>query len=106
MLDQNKLGLLEIDKFVDQKIASRIAKQKPKLRKTTPKFLRPQCDAKTRAGEKCKATPVWDKNNNKPKNGRCRLHGGLSTGPKTRQGKARSLRNLKNYRRNPFQSLI
>jgi hypothetical protein len=26
------------------------------------------------------------------KNGRCRLHGGLSTGPKTGEGKARALR--------------
>jgi len=31
-------------------------------------------------------------------NGRCRLHGGLSTGPKTEEGKERALANLKQYR--------
>jgi len=30
-------------------------------------------------------------------NGRCRLHGGLSTGPKTDEGKERALANLKQY---------
>jgi len=30
-------------------------------------------------------------------NGRCRLHGGLSTGPKTSKGKARALANLKQF---------
>ena len=31
-------------------------------------------------------------------NGRCRLHGGLSTGPKTVEGKAKALANLKQYK--------
>jgi hypothetical protein len=31
-------------------------------------------------------------------NGRCRLHGGLSTGPKTVEGKAKALANLKKYK--------
>jgi hypothetical protein len=31
-------------------------------------------------------------------NGRCRLHGGLSTGPKTEEGKERALANLKQNR--------
>jgi hypothetical protein len=30
-------------------------------------------------------------------NGRCRLHGGLSTGPKTNEGKAKALANLKQF---------
>lgn len=30
-------------------------------------------------------------------NGRCKLHGGLSTGPKTAEGKARALANLKQF---------
>jgi hypothetical protein len=30
-------------------------------------------------------------------NGRCRLHGGLSTGPKTSEGKQKALMNLKQY---------
>jgi hypothetical protein len=31
-------------------------------------------------------------------NGKCRNHGGLSTGPRTAAGKARCLANLRNYR--------
>ena len=40
------------------------------------------CGAKTRAGGRCAKSPVAGKN-------RCRLHGGLSTGPKTAAGKRR-----------------
>ncbi len=98
LLDKDELGSDEIDNFVDQKIAKRLARQKPKPRKTTLKSLRPKCGAKTRVGGKCKATPVWDKTNNKPKNGRCRMHGGLSTGARTPEGKLRSLANLKQFR--------
>ena len=32
------------------------------------------------------------------KNGRCKLHGGLSTGPKTQEGKLKSLMNLKHVK--------
>src|SRR5579864_8541318 len=38
----------------------------------------PRCGAKTRRGTKCQCPAM--------KNGRCRLHGGLSTGPKTAAG--------------------
>ena len=41
-----------------------------------------RCGAKTRRGTHCQAPAM--------KNGRCRLHGGLSTGPKTPEGLARS----------------
>lgn len=50
-----------------------------------------------RCGAHCKST-------GKPcraralENGRCKYHGGLSTGPKTPEGKARALANLKQYR--------
>lgn len=40
-----------------------------------------QCGAKTRKGTPCKGFAM--------KNGRCKLHGGKSTGPKTDEGKAR-----------------
>ena len=40
-----------------------------------------RCQAKTRSGVACQNFPI----NNKK---RCRLHGGLSTGPKTSEGKA------------------
>jgi hypothetical protein len=42
---------------------------------------RPRCGAKTRAGTPCQAQAL--------ENGRCFLHGGLSTGPRTPEGKAR-----------------
>lgn len=38
------------------------------------------CGAKTRAGTPCKLTTLYD-------NGRCKWHGGCSTGPKTEAGK-------------------
>jgi hypothetical protein len=47
-----------------------------------PKRLQPRCGAKTRAGTPCKMRAVEGKK-------RCRLHGGLSTGPKTAAGRAR-----------------
>ncbi len=41
----------------------------------------PKCGAKTRKGTPCQLVGM--------KNGRCRLHGGKSTGPKTAAGRAR-----------------
>jgi hypothetical protein len=43
--------------------------------------LAPRCGAKTRLGCPCKGPAMA--------NGRCRMHGGASTGPKTAEGKAR-----------------
>lgn len=43
---------------------------------------RPACGARTRAGGLCRAKVVEGK-------GRCRMHGGLSTGPKTEAGRRR-----------------
>ena len=40
------------------------------------------CGARTRRGTACQKPPLAGKN-------RCRLHGGLSTGPRTAEGKAR-----------------
>ena len=50
---------------------------------------REKCGARTRAGAPCKAPAVWDPVALRPRNGRCRMHGGLSTGAKTPEGKAR-----------------
>jgi hypothetical protein len=44
------------------------------------------CGAKTRKGTPCKVLAL--------PNGRCKFHGGLSTGPKTPEGKAKALLNL------------
>ena len=41
----------------------------------------PRCGARTRAGGCCRQPAM--------KNGRCRMHGGLSTGPRTAEGRAR-----------------
>ena len=41
------------------------------------------CGAKTRAGTPCKLTSIY-------RNCRCKYHGGLSTGPKTEEGKKKS----------------
>ena len=38
----------------------------------------PRCGARTRNGTPCRAPAM--------KNGRCRLHGGKSTGPRTKEG--------------------
>ena len=42
---------------------------------------RAQCGARTRAGHPCGQSAM--------RNGRCRFHGGLSTGPRTPEGLAR-----------------
>jgi hypothetical protein len=65
--------------------------------KSTPWLLRSlateacRCGAKTRKGTPCRCTWTYA-------NGRCRFHGGLSTGPKTEEGWRRALSNLKQFR--------
>ena len=48
------------------------------------------CGAMTRQGRPCVATAL--------KNGRCKNHGGRSTGPKTEEGRTKSLAALRQYR--------
>jgi len=50
---------------------------------------RPRCGARWRDGHACRAPAVWDAVRDRPVNGRCKLHGGLSTGPRTPEGKQR-----------------
>jgi len=50
---------------------------------------RPRCGARCRDGHACRAPAVWDAVRDRPVNGRCKLHGGMSTGPKTPEGKQR-----------------
>jgi hypothetical protein len=47
-----------------------------------PEDDQPRCGARTRRGEPCRLRV-------EPGKRRCRLHGGLSTGPRTPEGKAR-----------------
>jgi hypothetical protein len=56
---------------------------------SSPKREQSRCAARCRDGSPCEAPPVWDKRRNRPVNGRCRMHGGLSTGPKTPEGRWR-----------------
>jgi hypothetical protein len=53
-----------------------------------PKWGLP-CGARTRSGSPCQGLPVHDPQTGKPRNGRCRMHGGASTGPTTELGRAR-----------------
>lgn len=52
-----------------------------KLRATAP--TNEYCGAKTRKGTPCRRKDIYQ-------SGRCALHGGLSTGPKTEAGKEQS----------------
>ncbi|WP_083827478.1 HGGxSTG domain-containing protein [Thiorhodococcus drewsii] len=52
----------------------------------TPVPANETCGAKTRKGTPCKRRDIYS-------NGRCWLHGGGSTGPRTAEGKARSALN-------------
>lgn len=46
-----------------------------------------RCEAKTRRGTACQCKAMA--------NGRCKFHGGLSTGPKTEEGRMRAAANLR-----------
>jgi hypothetical protein len=55
------------------------------------KMTRPRCGARTKAtGQPCQARALT--------NGRCKFHGGASTGPRTEAGRERALRNLRQFR--------
>ncbi|WP_281355053.1 HGGxSTG domain-containing protein [Comamonas jiangduensis] len=55
----------------------------------TPSLLYSNCcGAKTRKGTLCKSKVLY-------RGGRCKLHGGFSTGPKTQRSKAANRRNGK-----------
>lgn len=58
----------------------------PKFPPFPPDLIGLACGARTRAGTPCKITAIY-------LNGRCKLHGGLSTGPTSKDGKTRSARN-------------
>ncbi|MFC6378358.1 MULTISPECIES: HGGxSTG domain-containing protein [unclassified Tatumella] len=49
-----------------------------------------RCEAKTRAGTPCKRKDIYQ-------NGRCKFHGGLSSGAKTAEGKARQLAGYRHW---------
>lgn len=50
---------------------------------------RPVCGARCRDGHACTARVVWLPGEPAPRNGRCAMHGGLSTGARTDEGRAK-----------------
>ena len=61
------------------------------------KFKADQCESKTRSSNyqvRCKAKGFYCRSSKKF---RCKNHGGLSTGPRTKQGKLKVLKNLKQF---------
>ncbi len=54
------------------------------------RFAATRCGAKTRRATSCQRKAL--------RNGRCRNHGGMSTGPRTLEGRLRALANLKQFR--------
>ena len=55
---------------------------RPPLRQPPDDLQGMKCEAMTRAGTPCKRTDIHA-------NGRCKFHGGMSTGARTEEGKAR-----------------
>jgi hypothetical protein len=60
--------------------------QRPKIEPLPDELKSLRCSAKTRTGTPCKQKAIFI-------NGRCKWHGGLSSGPKTAEGKKRSAMN-------------
>lgn len=57
----------------------------------TPKPQRPRCGAYARStGRPCQAPAVWDPEHDRPRNGRCRMHGGTAPEPRTPRGRRRA----------------
>ncbi len=54
-----------------------------------PRHLRPRCMARRRDGRRCQAKVAWDTAQDRARNTTCRVHGGLSTGPRTPEGRRR-----------------
>ena len=70
------------------KEASKLRMRERKI-KAMPRDMRPRCGARTRVGGQCQAQALLNK---KGEPGRCRMHGGLSCGPNTPEGKAAAVR--------------
>jgi hypothetical protein len=80
-------GMSSIQRFLAKANARMEFRNKPVVAWRSPK----KCGALARStGKPCRRKALL--------NGRCRNHGGMSTGPITEQGKARSLANLKQFK--------
>jgi hypothetical protein len=76
-------GGREFDGYFQAGHIARLRVTKPK---GTPKKQRPLCGARTRDGRPCCARVVEKTNGQLAR--RCRMHGGMSTGPRTVEGRA------------------
>lgn len=61
----------------------------PRVEKQMTTAIKPRCGARTRMGRPCRAPACA--------NGRCRMHGGLSTGCRTAEGRAKVTAAAKSY---------
>ena len=82
------MACVYVDKHGDVQIS--VFAKEPRL----ARYKRPRCGARTRKGAPCRAPAVWDRDRDRPRNGRCKLHGGLSTGANTDEGRARLSQNM------------
>jgi hypothetical protein len=76
----------QVDRKADQAARYRRSQAIRARMRRAPKATWPKCGARCRDGHACKAPIVWLPGD-RPRD-RCRLHGGLSTGP-TKAGKAK-----------------
>jgi hypothetical protein len=89
----SKIETLATDPALDEQRIAEI-KQAKRERRIAKRIREGKaCGAKTRRGTMCVATGM--------RNGRCKNHGGMSTGAKTPEGKAKCLSKLKQYQSKP-----
>lgn len=83
--------MMDIQKFIEQCNARlSLAEERRQQVQAIIRKRAAKCGAFARStGKSCQRKPLA--------NGRCRNHGGLSSGPKTDEGKARALANLKQF---------
>ncbi len=90
-MDQAQIRKLWIQYWTEHdKLESKYGFDHLSLHHLLPEYLEEfrdlACGAKTRAGTPCKRKDIYG-------SGRCKFHGGLSTGPRTVEGKKRSSMN-------------
>ena len=90
-LDVALLGITATTLATVHTTIASVAERVRTARKRPQADKRPRCGARCRDGHACRAAALWLPGDPAPRNGRCRLHGGLSTGPRTAEGRARSL---------------
>ena len=82
------LGRELFDQEMDRTVRAALAKRRQVVEARNRRNRGPRCGAKTRTRTPCQRKVVLGRN-------RCPNHGGLSTGPKTPEGKARAAQGLR-----------